>query len=253
MAGIDLMQLAIASQGATGADVEAIVRRAKGVARRDRRQLGISDLLSEIRNGQASILPEHRRRIAVHEAGHAVVARELRTGAILGLSVHDLGGTLHIENNIAGTATLARLKDEMAVLLAGRAAERLVLGEPSIGSGMLATSDIGRATGLACAIEARCGMGQFGSVYIETANDFANIPELLTAVRKQLDKAEERATHILIDRMATLRTVADELERRGYLSGDEIERVIADGDAQAKTAPPAKFTAAADQRSGRSP
>ncbi|QEL27286.1 AAA family ATPase (plasmid) [Bosea sp. F3-2] len=252
LAGIDLMQLAIASQGATGADVEAIVRRAKGAARRERRQLGISDLLSEIRNGQPSISPEHRRRIAVHEAGHAVVARELRTGEILGLSVHDLGGTLHIENNIAGTATLARLKDEMAVLLAGRAAERLVIGEPSIGSGMLATSDIGRATGLACAIEARCGMGQFGSVYIETANDFANIPGLLTAVRKQLDQAEERATHILIDRMATLRTVADELERRGYLSGDQIEQVIGDGGGQAKATPPADG-AVADRRFGSSP
>lgn len=249
----DLMQLALASQGATGADIEAIVRRAKGVARRERRPLAISDLLGEIRNGQPSIPPEHRRRIAIHEVGHAVVARELRTGAILGLSVHALGGTLHIANNIAGTATLARLKDEMAVLLAGRAAERVVLGDVSIGSGMLATSDLGRATGLACAIEARCGMGQLGSVYIETANDFANVPELLPAVRKQLDEAEERATNILIDRMATLRTVADELERRGYLSGDEIERLIAGSGAQANTAPLAKIAVAADQSSGRSP
>ena len=249
----DLMQLAIASHGATGADVEAIVRRAKGTARRARRSLTLEDLLTEIRSGQPSVPPEQRRRIAIHEVGHAIVARELQTGAILGLSVHDRGGTLHIENNLAGTATLARLQDEMAVLLAGRAAERLVLGEASIGSGMLATSDLGRATCLACAIEARCGMGQFGSVYIETANDFASIPELLPAVRKQLDQAEARAAGILTDRMAALRAVAGELERRGYLSGDEIERSIADSDAQATAAPRAKITVAADQRSGRSP
>jgi hypothetical protein len=250
LADIDLTQLAIVGHGATGADAEAIVRRAKGTARRERRQLVISDLLTEITSGQPSIPAEDRRRIALHEVGHAVVARELRTGAILGLSVHDLGGALHIESNIAGTATLARLKDEMAVLLGGRAAERLVLGEPSIGSGMLATSDLARATGLACAIEARCGLGQLGRVYIETANDFASIPELLPAVRKQLDEAEERAANILIDRMATLRSVAKELERRGYLSGDEIERVIADCDAQSKTVPSATFAFASDQRSG---
>ncbi|AOO82223.1 hypothetical protein BHK69_18830 [Bosea vaviloviae] len=251
LADTDLTQLAIASQGATGADIEAIVRRAKGAARRERRPLAISDLLGEIRSGQPSIPAEHRWRIAVHEVGHAVVARELQTGAILGLSIHDLGGTLHIENNIAGTATLARLKAEMAVLLAGRAAERLVLGEASIGSGMLPTSDLGRATGLACAIEARCGMGQFGSVYIEIANDFANIPGLLTAVRKQLHEAEERAADILIDRMATLRTVAAELERRGYLSGDEIERIIAVDDARAQAAAHMETAIPARQRSGK--
>lgn len=246
----DLMQLALASQGATGADVEAIVRRAKGTARRARRSLALEDLLTEIRTGHPSILPEHRQRIAVHEAGHAIVARELQTGALLGVSIHDRGGTLDIESNLAGTATLARLKDEMAVLLAGRAAERLVLGEASIGSGMLATSDLGRATSLACAIETRCGMGQFGSVYIETANDFANIPELLNAVRKQLDEAEARATEILTERMAALRAVADELERRGYLAGDDIERIITAGDARAEAGPLTAIAIAAEQRSG---
>lgn len=251
LADIDLMQMAIASQGATGADIEAIVRRAKGAARRERRQLGISDLLSEIRSGQPSIPPEHRRRIAIHEVGHAVVARELRTGAILGLSIHDRGGTLHIENNLAGTATLARLQDEMAVLLAGRAAERLVLREVSIGSGMLATSDLGRATGLACAIEARCGMGQLGSVYIETANDFASIPELLPAIRKQLDKAEERATQILIDRMPTLQAMAEELERCGYLSGEEVERIAVDNTREQAAATKNRAIASL-QRSGQS-
>ena len=249
----DLMQLALASQGATGADAEAIVRRAKGAARRARRPLALEDLLHEIRAGHPSIPPEHRRRIAIHEAGHAIVARELQTGALLGVSIHDRGGRLDVESNLTGCTTVGRLRDEMAVLLAGRAAERLILGEVSVGSGLTATSDIGRATSLACAIEAKCGMGQFGSVYIETTNDFANIPELLTAVRKQLDGAEARAAEILTDRMAALRAVANELEQRGYLSGNEIERVIAHGDAHAKAAPPAKFAVAADQRSGTSP
>jgi cell division protease FtsH len=229
---IDLTPLALGSRGATGADVEAVVRRAKGAARRARRPLVLDDILAEIRSKRSPIPEKDRRRIAIHEAGHAIVSCELRTGVLLGVSIHDQGGTLEIQSDITGSATLARLQDEMTTLLAGRAAEKLLLGDISVGGALMAHSDLGRATSIARSIELRCGLGRLGTIYVEHDGDFALMPGLLSAVREHLDEAEAKAAKILTDRMAALRAVADELERSGYLSGDEIEHIIANDAAQ---------------------
>lgn len=145
----DLTPLALASRGATGADAEAIVRRAKGAARRARRALTISDLMSAIADNGPALPLQARWRIAVHESGHALVSNELQTGTVHGISIHTRGGFFEFDSNLSGTATLERLQHEMAVLLAGRAAERLALGDVSVGAGMTATSDLARATAFA--------------------------------------------------------------------------------------------------------
>lgn len=232
LVGIDLMPLSLAARGATGADAEAFVRRARGAARRAKRPLEIDDVLAEIRAGRSGLPAQHRRRIAIHEAGHAIVSHELQTGAPVGLSLHDEGGSFDLAADLSGASTLERCQDEIAVLLAGRVAENLLLGDVSIGSGLVPASDLCRATNIACAIEGRCGMGQFGSVYIENASDFANIPGLLTAVQGQLDRAEAKATEILSRREAILRTLSGALEQVGYLSADQIEQIISGHEVQ---------------------
>lgn len=223
----DLMQLAVASQGATGADVEAVVRRAKGAARRAKRPLALSDLLAEIQASQPSIPAEDRERIAIHEAGHALAASELQPGKLIGISLHSRGGAVEIDSKITGAATLTRLQEEMTILLAGRAAERLILGKASVGAGMDRSSDLGLATGIACSIELRAGLGQFGNIFVDHSYDLTMIPGLLVAVRGHLDDAEARASLILKQREPALRALAKALETRGYLSGDDIEWAIA--------------------------
>lgn len=223
----DLMQLAVASQGATGADVEAVVRRAKGAARRAKRPLALADLVAEIEANRPSIPVADRERIAIHEAGHALAASELHPGKLIGVSLHSRGGTVEVDSKITGAATLSRLQDEMTILLAGRAAERLLLGKASVGAGMDRNSDLGLATGIACSIELRAGLGQFGNIFVEHSYDLAMIPGLLVAIRGHLDDAEARASLILKKREPALRALAKALETRGYLSGDDIEWTIA--------------------------
>lgn len=225
LAQADLVPLALACRGATGADVEAIVRRAKGTARRSRRVMVLDDLLREAQSNRTLLLPEHRRRIAVHEAGHALVSRALGTGELVGASIHDQGGCFEIDSDLTGCATLARMQNEIAVLLAGRAAEQLLLGNVSVGSGLIETSDLGRATGIACAIQARCGMGQYGAVYLGTV-DLSRSPDLRMAVQEALDQAEAQCTAVLSQQIAALHAVAGALEAKGYLSKDEIHRLI---------------------------
>lgn len=241
-ADVDLMPLALASRGVTGADVEAIVRRARGAARRAKRALLLDDILAQVTAKQPSMTPDVRRRVAVHEAGHAIVARALGTCVLLAISIHDRGGTLAFEGGLDGAATLVRLNDEMAVLLAGRAAERLVLGNISVGAGIIRQSDLGYATSIARSIELRFGLGRFGSVFIEEADDFASIPGLLLAVRDHLDRAEARAGEILSDQMPALTALSEALERSGYLAGEEADAIIGSHGGFSRTAHAAKPT-----------
>jgi len=231
LVGTDLMPLALAARGATGADVEAAVRRAKGVARRARRVLSLDDILAEIRAKQPPLPPDVRHRIAVHEAGHAVVSVALGIGPVIGIALHDSGGTTELDRGLHAGVTLQALEDTMTLLLAGRAAEELVLGSASIGAGGIPDSDLGRATTIARSIELRYGLGGIGPVFIEESafDDLVRIPGLIGAVKQRLDQAAERATHLLSERMAALTAVAEALEQTGYLSGEEAVELMRSG------------------------
>ncbi|WP_048710287.1 AAA family ATPase [Microvirga massiliensis] len=238
--GVDLLPLALAARGATGADVEAVVRRAKGGARRARRPLRLDDLMAEIRANQKPMTPEVRRRIAIHEAGHVVVSRILGIGSLIGVSLHDSGGFTDIEGGLDGAATLPVLERMMTLLLAGRVAERLVLGNVSIGAGLIPDSDLGRATDIARSIELRYGLGLIGNVYIDEGvpDALMRIPGLIAAVKARLDDAFERATAILSEHRAELERVAVALEKAGYLSGEEVEALVQlPGDFQLSSSP----------------
>ena len=223
---IDLLPLALASRGATGADVEAIVRRAKGTARRARRALTLEDLMSAIAADAPSLPLQARWRIAVHESGHALAAYALETGTVCGISIHTRGGFFEFESNLSGSATFHRLQREMTVLLAGRAAERLILGDVSAGAGMLPASDLGRATAFALLIETQCGMGTSGGAYLGEVKELVQAPALHLAVNAQIKDAETKAAEVLEPRQTTLLALATALDRQGYLSGAEIEGII---------------------------
>jgi cell division protease FtsH len=94
----------------------------------------------------------------VHEAGTAIAA--VATGharpTLLALHAGDGEATTTI-NDLSGR------RDEIAArlicLMAGRAGETLILGEPTAGAGGPAGSDLARATLLAAALEAAFGLG----------------------------------------------------------------------------------------------
>ena len=232
----DLVPVALAARGATGADVEAFVRRAKGTARRAGRDLTLDDLMATVAENAPVLLPQDRWRIAVHESGHALVSHALNTGTVWGISIHTRGGCFEFQSELTGSATFDRLQREISVLLGGREAERLVLGEVSIGSGMNLDSDLGRATGFALLIETQCGMGRSGSAYLPEVPGLGSSPELHTAVNLQLENAEERAVRILEPQQVALVALATALDRRGYLSRAEIEAIISESRSGGKTA-----------------
>ena len=145
----------------SGADVVRIARDARRRARLERRPLGGDDLIA------VAIPPDTRspgmiRRIAVHEAGHAVVRIAMgKVPTALSLIAGD-GGAGHVRYAIGddGFEGLAvDLHRHVVALLAGRAAEEVVLGAASAGAGGSDGSDLAQATRLVARTESTLGLG----------------------------------------------------------------------------------------------
>ena len=222
-ADASLLPLALAARGRTGADVETWVRRARAAARRVGRRITLDDVLAEILAGRRQLPPEVRRRIALHEAGHVIAHLDLGLGAVVDVSLHDGGGKTFIETDLAGDATPDRIVAFLSVLLAGRIAEEIGLGEASIGG----ASDLAMATAFARDLELRYGVGLIGLVWIEPyEGDLVTMRGLLDAVAKRLRAAEHRARTLLEGNWASVEAVAASLEQSGYLTGQDILAIV---------------------------
>jgi len=163
--GADMMPAALAASGKTGADVETFVKRAKASARRARREIEMLDILEQIRQGAPDLSTRVRRRVSVHEAGHVLVGRALDTGEFVAASINHGGGEAAFVDAISMSSTTEDIEKTICLLLAGRAAERITFGDFSVGSGVDASSDLGRATALSEMLETG-GAGTAGNLYL---------------------------------------------------------------------------------------
>ncbi|WEJ56759.1 AAA family ATPase [Devosia sp. FJ2-5-3] len=228
---VDLMPAALAATGQTGADVESYVKRAKAVARRARRPLGVSDILHQIRVGRRQMSVEARHRVAIHEAGHTIVGRVLETSRFLGVSIDDSGGVTEFADTLDLSISLDKVSDLICLMLAGRAAETLVLGDVAVGSGVGEGSDLFHATNLARMVEAS-GNGKLRNLYLppDLSHNVLQLPGLMVAVKERLDDAEARAIEILRTRATLLEAIASRLEEAGCLSEADIDLIMSECD-----------------------
>jgi len=224
--GEDLANVARRASGGSGADCAALVRRARGRARRDARPLAIGDLVLEIRGVGAVRTAEQDRRIAVHESGHAIVAH------LLGFEIGDIvldhavtGGAYVEYRSNAEFATADRLHEQLAAVLAGRAAEILVFGSATTGSG----TDLVEATDLCRNMHCRWGLGRRISVC-----EPAWMPEdRKVALERDLRRAHVRAASLLALRRTELDRISEALLRDRSLDGRRIQSLLVAGGADA--------------------
>ncbi|MCF6368133.1 ATP-dependent metallopeptidase FtsH/Yme1/Tma family protein [Rhizobium halophilum] len=155
-----LLRLATRAMGLTGADIERVVREARLKARREKRPLTYADLEAGIRGHRPPLPHDVRWRLAVHESGHAVVHHALRLGSVKGLTIDAKdGGHNAITFGDGGPDTAEWYERLLALLMAGRAAELIVLKTASAGSGGAEHSDLARATRIATSMEQTLGFG----------------------------------------------------------------------------------------------
>jgi len=173
---VDLDQLAARSPGFSGADLANLVNEAAlHAARGGADEIDANDfseaydkiVLGDLR--EATLTPQDKERVAVHEAGHAVVARLAEHGQPLHrVTIIPRGMALGVTQQTPGEdrhlLTEPQLQSRLQVLMAGYAAERLVFGTISTG----AENDLKEATKLASKMVAHYGMSKvLGPTYYE--------------------------------------------------------------------------------------
>ncbi|PRY82923.1 peptidase M41-like protein [Donghicola tyrosinivorans] len=221
-ADLDLAAMSRLLVGQSGADVATAATKARAIARRAGRPITDADLLQVIgENGRTA--PEGPlERIALHEAGHAVVC------ASVGLPLPERAIVSAREAHVASKPPLTlgqrELEQLMATLLGGRAAELLIFGTASAG----AESDIAQATGLALTAETRICVGALMPVYLPYSADRPQTwpPELHTAVRKRMSVAQKLAFQAVRRNEMVLRALADALLAARELNAADLERLL---------------------------
>lgn len=226
-----LKRLATRAMGLTGADIERIVRQARLKARREKRPLRFEDLEAGIRMDRPAVPYDLRWRFAVHEAGHAVVHHIMKLGPIHGINIDTAnGGYSQLGFTASGSDTLGYLEDMLTMLMAGRAAEQIVVGSVSSGSGGSDDSDLARATKLALAMERTLGFAAVQPLLYRHDKDQAYIldgnPDLAARVHARLEVALERAKVILQQNGGRLDALVAELFKMQSISGDEVCSII---------------------------
>jgi cell division protease FtsH len=233
LAGADLSGVALAAAGSTGADCERYVRGARRRARDAKRSLLVQDLLEELRGEDGS--DADRWLTAVHEAGHAVVACRLWPGAIKLLSLRgsvESGGRMGMRPS-AAFPVVQDIAADIAVLLAGRAAEEELLGAPSAGAGGRENSDLALATHLALISASALGLQPESGLLWRGMPERSDLGEFLAAnprmarlVADILNLTYTRVRQMVHDHVGAVEAVAITLLERGVLDGPEVEAIV---------------------------
>jgi len=226
-----LRRLATRAMGLTGADIERIVREARLKARREKRRLTYADIEAGIRGHRPPVPYDVRWRFAIHESGHAVVHHALRLGSIKGLTIDTKDGghnLLTFATNAPDTeAWYERL---LAMLMAGRAAELMLLKTVSGGSGGAAESDLARATRIALDMEQALGFGgRHPLLYLEHKDPTAILSrdaELAERVHRRLEFAQARATEVILENRQAFDRLVRELFETQALDGAAVIDIL---------------------------
>ena len=244
---VDLDAVSRGTPGFSGADLANLVNEAAiNAVRADRNVLSAADfdaardrLLIGLRDASNALLPDEKHAVAVHEAGHALVAvLSEHADPVAKVTILPRGAALGVTEQLPESERhlypQSYLTDSLAVRLGGRAGEMVVLGEPSTG----ASNDLAGATDLATRMvrewgfSAELGPVGYGPEGPSRDNPFAGRPyaeqtqrSIDQEVARLLREAEARATELLREHRDTLDRVIQLLLDRETIDGSELAAI----------------------------
>ena len=245
---VDLDALSRGTPGFSGADLANLVNEAAiNAVRAERSVLSAEDfdsardrLLIGRRDASNALLPEEKYAVAVHEAGHALVAAlSEHADPVAKVTILPRGAALGVTEQLPTSERhlypQSYLTDALAVRLGGRSAEILVLGEPSTG----ASNDLAGATDLATRMVREWGFSEevgpigYGPEGPSRDNPFAGRPyaeetqlTIDTEVARLLREAEVGATGVLRANRAKLEKVIALLLERETIDGSDLADIV---------------------------
>ncbi len=247
---VDLRRLAAGTVGLTGADIRNMVNEAAlWAARNDKKVVDMSDFdyaRDKILMGakrEEVLQDSEKEKTAYHEGGHTLTAWHLDGAHV----VHKvtiiprgraLGVTQYVPNEDRLSMSRRELEHQLVVLLGGRAAEKIVYNETTVG----AENDLERATGLARRMVTHWGMSpKIGPVSYKTGEDdpflgreihqsrpfSEHTQELIDEeVARILLEADQKAELLLREHRAELETITRSLLEKEELNEAEIAELI---------------------------
>ncbi|MGH7996475.1 MAG: ATP-dependent zinc metalloprotease FtsH [Opitutaceae bacterium] len=251
-AEVDLNRVAAATAGFSGADLANLLNEAALLAARHEEsfiaQHDLEEAIERVVAGperkSRRLNPEEKRRVAFHEAGHALVNALAEHGdtvhriSVVPRGRSALGYTMQLPAEEQYLMTRSELIDRIQALLGGRAAEEVVFGEISTG----AQNDLERATALARQMVALYGMsekvglqhcvqrppsflsGADAPLQRDCAEETAR--EIDEEVKALLGNAYAAAKDTLRGHREPLAAVAEELLRKETLDGPEFYQIV---------------------------
>ncbi len=248
-------KIAALTPGFTGADLANLVNEATLLA--TRRKAGavtmedfnnaVERIVAGLEKRNRLLNPKEREIVAYHEMGHALVAMALpgvdpvHKVSIIPRGIGALGYTIQRPTEDRFLMTLEELENKMAVLLGGRAAEKIVFGHLSTG----AADDLAKVTDIARAIVTRYGMSErLGHIALEKdrrsflatdqpyygPQERTYSDETAAAVDKEVrrivDETFERTVGLLAERRDMLERTARRLLEKETLDGLEIQKLV---------------------------
>jgi cell division protease FtsH len=267
---VDLDKIAALTTGFSGADLANLVNEAALMATRRKAEAvtladfthAIERIVAGLEKKNRVLSPKEREVVAYHEMGHALCALALpdtdrvHKVSIIPRGIGALGYTIQRPTEDRYLMTREELENKMAVLLGGRAAEKLVFGHLSTG----AADDLAKATDIARDMATRYGMEeQLGYVVFEPSQPrFLELPGGMTQggcrlsehTARQIDDAIrgivmdvfQRAHDLLSQNRQVLDRCAKELLAKETLDETDIRELTRDLEAVSKitrTASPA--------------
>ncbi len=248
---VDFAAVAKTTAGFTGADLANLLNEASLLAaRRGKSLIGMEDIedafirvIAGPKKKSRAMKEREKRNTAYHEAGHAIVAHILPTmDPVQQISIipsgNALGYTLNPPAEDKYSVYKNELKEKIAMLLAGRAAEELIFGDISGG----ASNDIDRATKIAKKMVTQLGMSEviglrsFGSGESEVflGRDFSSSQDYSDETAAKIDaeihniisEAYATAKRILTENMSKLHFIADFLMQNEIMDGEQFKAAM---------------------------
>ncbi|MCC6534969.1 MAG: ATP-dependent zinc metalloprotease FtsH [Burkholderiales bacterium] len=251
-ADVNADEIAALTPGFSGADLANLVNEAALLATRRKADAvemqdfnaGIERIIAGLEKKNRLLNPHERRVVAYHEMGHALVASALPGSdpvhkiSIIPRGVGALGYTIQRPTEDRFLMTRAELENKMAVLLGGRAAERIVFEHLSTG----AADDLQKVTDIARSMIMRYGMDEtLGHVAYENERrsflpdmgggsertySEETAREIDRAVRGLIDAMFQRAVGLLSERRALLEAGAEQLLAKETITEKELKALL---------------------------
>jgi cell division protease FtsH len=269
-ASVDLLQIARGTPGFSGADLENLVNEAAlYAARRTKEKLALDDFeyaKDKVIMGterRSMILSEREKRTtAIHEAGHAIVAKILPgTDPVHKVTIIPRGRALGLTQQLPQEDRLNINQEfalnQIAILMGGRIAEEITFNQKTTGAG----NDIEQATHLARSMVCEWGMSEKlgpltfgkkeGEVFLGREMGSVQTYSEQTArdidaeVRRIVTEQYERARNVLVENQSLVNRLADALIEYETLDAADIDVIVSGG--SISRPPPAKPVPAAEK------